>query len=565
MRLENIVTTKVADLITGGAISKRDGLIGTFADTLGVRDTQLQAIREAATTSTAVLLRDTMSGEGWLRLHTDMSSTEPDWETRIRYANAARDYWLADGVGAAAVRLTTDFTFGTGFLPPRAKRGDLIDTGAQDIIRRFWKDPKNARMLFGRAAQKRADHELQLTGNLWILGNVGIGSNLRITLLPHDEFTKIIVDPNDGVTPLWYVREFTRETPDGSGTQHIRVYMDKNADPEGTKDPGESAEREEALDRGRPFWPQGDHVEEGKGWIMHVKGRALPHWRFGVSSLSPIIRWLDMLKVAKVGHSNRVRAADSVFFREKVTGTGAAISHHAAQARADWKNGYADQEEKQPYFASTRVEPPGRELEVIDTPTRANEGLTSTRVLLHHVAAGSGFGMHILGDPGASNLATAESLEQPTKLMVESRHEEWADVFEELTWAVLEAGGQYSRDSLHLEMGKSDIAREDMNSLVNALSLGLDQPLISLETAARMFLETAGVQDIEGELPRVMSLYEERKREEKELAQQQMQARQGTGAIANSTPSAARQRKNQARNETMRRAGTDKKVKSGTG
>jgi len=170
-----------------------------------------------------------------------------------------------------------------------------------------------------------------------------------------------------------------------------------------------------------------------------------------------------------------------------------------------------------------------------------------------------------------ANLATATSLELPVKVMVESLYAETGEFMSQLAWMAIRArfgtgSVGYSEDDIYVNVGKPNISREDITAIANALSMFLPNNLITEETAARTSLETLGVTGVEHEISQLRPRWEEEREYREELRKAQLEPSDNPqpGNVAPGKPGSARSRANNARVQTMAKAGTLAKAQRGT-
>jgi len=554
---------RIGDWISGGALSNARHVESVLKDILGI-DNYKYDIEE--TVNLAYHIQKELTEKGWLRISNNDVGDQPDRDVIDTFGATAAKFWLHDGIVNCGIRQRSDFVLGVGFAMPTARKlgsEDVVEP-AQSAIKDMWRHPYNQRTTFSTTAQKRADNALLIYGNSFILAKPDPKAVFRLRYLYPTEVTDVIIDPDDGITPVWFIREYTPLKYDEDGRignvngKQVRIAYRCYASENGVLED----------DYADSLFPK--NCKRGIGSILHRMSMALPWWSWGVSSLSPVLQWASMLRDLKIGQAALVRAAQSMPVIEQLSGTSYQQSQHAARAKSDWSPS-ASGMSVPPAPGSVRIQGPNRQIQFVDTPTRAGEAQTNSSLLLKHVSAGLGFPPHYFGDMSEANLATATSLELPVKVMVESLYAETGEFMSQLAWMAIRArfgtgSVGYSEDDIYVNVGKPNISREDITAIANALSMFLPNNLITEETAARTSLETLGVTGVEHEISQLRPRWEEEREYREELRKAQLEPSDNPqpGNVAPGKPGSARSRANNARVQTMAKAGTLAKAQRGT-
>jgi hypothetical protein len=122
---------------------------------------------------------------------------------RKEAVNKARYYATIDPLANQAVRLWTDYSFGTGMT------WSAKDEKANDALSRFWYAPENSGVLSARGQRKSSD-KLLIDGEIFFALFLGAKGQATIRRIDPLEITEIITDPDD----LENVRYFKREWSD---------------------------------------------------------------------------------------------------------------------------------------------------------------------------------------------------------------------------------------------------------------------------------------------------------------------------------------------------------------
>lgn len=552
----------IGDWVSGGALSKARRTEGALRDTLGLSH-HIDNLHEVVNLGQHI--QRELADKGWQRLSTGEIEGQPTRDVIDAFGAMAAKFWLHDGIVNCGIRQRGDFVLGAGFGMPTARKPgeDTIVEPAQKVIKDLWRHPYNWRTMFSSVAQRRADNALLIYGNSFVLARPDPQAVFKLRHFYPTEITDLILDPDDGTTPIWIIREYTPIKYDDDGRvgnangKQVRVAYRCYASENGVVED----------DYADSLFPK--NCRRGVGSVLHQMSMALPWWTWGVSALSPVLQWASMLRDLKIGQAALVRAAQSMPIIEQLSGTGYQQSQHAARAKTDWgeqASGYT----VPPAPGSVRIQGPNRQIKFMDTPTRAGEAQTNTALMLKHISAGLGFPPHYFGDMSEANLATATSLELPVKIMVEALHAEKGEFIQELMWMAInarfpEGEAAYDEDDLYVNVGKPNISREDITAVANALQFFLPNSLITDETAARTSLETLGVSGVDHEIDQLRPRWEEERQYRDEMRKAQLEQAENPqpGNVATGKPGSARSRANNARAQTMSKAGTLSKVQRG--
>ncbi|GAG55234.1 unnamed protein product [marine sediment metagenome] len=201
---------------------------------LAPRDELDILIREATASVEADLA---LEDEGWINLSAQTGEviTQAD---RITNLKLSRLYSLKDPMGKQAIRLWTDYTFGTGMI------WDTEDEKAKKVLEGFWDTKANQTVLSARGQRKSSD-KLLIDGEVFFA--IFLGANeAKIRRIDPLEITEIITDPDDKDDVKFYKRQWS----DAQGKGHEDIYRSTaNIKNEAAKDAyGKSVQKtEDAL------------------------------------------------------------------------------------------------------------------------------------------------------------------------------------------------------------------------------------------------------------------------------------------------------------------------------
>jgi hypothetical protein len=261
--------------------------------------------------------------------------------------------------------------------------------------------------------------------------------------------------------------------------------------------------------------------------LYHVKVGGFSNWKFGISEIYDAIDWARAYKSFLEDWASIVRAYRKFAFQltapsnKAVSGIRSRLGNGSEGATG---NVVAPPPMTGSIFAATE----GYNLQAVKT-SGATVSAEDGRHLKLMVAASFGLPETFFGDASVGSLATAESLDRPTELMISNRQQLWRDVtlnivnFVEL-WAVKAPQGalrSLGRVETSVEDGQKTetivwnegvnddvsvafppIVEHDkpamVNAIVNAATLGQAGTLagtIDMPTLTRILLTTLGISD----------------------------------------------------------------------
>ena len=356
-------------------------------------------IREATqSVEQELALEDT----GWTRLGQTTGDVINPVE-RINNLKASRLYWAKDPLAKQAIRLWTDYTFGSGMA------FQAQDDRAQEVLDRFWQAPQNHSVLRARGQRKSSDKAL-VDGEIFFVLFLGPEGESTIRWIDPLEITEIITDPEDIETVLYYRRQWT----DRQGNSHNTVYRSSlNIDNKSTID----AQRLNvtATDDGIVF-----HLAIN---TIHQRGNPL---------LLPALDWIKQYRRFLASRVAIMLALSRFAWRSKVKGGSV-----AANAVRDKLN-----VEDDPVPAgSFIVENEGVDTTPIKTETGAKNAYEDGRQIKLQVASATGIPEQYFGDISIGNLATAKTVELPMMKMFQSNQQVWEDFYQEINEVVFQHNG----------------------------------------------------------------------------------------------------------------------------
>lgn len=314
------------------------------------------------------------------------------------------------------------YVFGQGVEISARANGRRQRSGEQDVnavIQRFIDDPGNRRILFGAEAQQRLERALGTDGNLFLsLWTRPASGRVQVRILPWDEITDVIRNPDDSSEPWFYVRQW----------QEVEIGPDATQRFGGVR---------KALYPALSYRPKNKPKTYGGldvRWdapVRHVKVNDLEGWRFGLPDAYAAVDWAKAYKEFLEDWARLCKALSRYAWRTTAAGSRQAAAIRAKVAAAPTVNSLTGEPNA---AGATAIVREGQILEAIPK-SGATIDSESGRPLAAMTAAGLGVPVTmLLADPGTTGArATAETLDQPTELEMESRRSVWTDVLRDVT------------------------------------------------------------------------------------------------------------------------------------
>jgi len=337
-----------------------------------------------------------------------------------------RRYWALDPLAGQAIRLWTDYTFGSGI------SYQCKDTKVQGIIDDFWRNPLN-RSVLSSMGQRKSSDKLLVDGEVFFA--IFIAENPIIRWIDPLEIQEIITDPEDIENPKYYRRVWA----DAHGHTHNSIYCSHlNLKDEGVEDIG----------------GQFIKATESNVVVYHLSFNTIG--QRGNSLLLRALDWIDEYRKFLAARIAIVRALARYAWKDKRTGGSLVVA--AAKAAQDGTL---------PNPASTRIENAGANLEPIKTDTGAFNAEKDGRMIKLMICAALGLPEQYFGDIATGNLATAKTVELPLLKQFSSLQKMWADAYEDIFNVILDCKGDDSKERVDLDF--PEIAPADIQAALAAI------------------------------------------------------------------------------------------------
>jgi len=418
---------------------------------LAPRDELDILIREATASVEADLA---LEDEGWVNLSAQAGDVITGAE-RITNLKLSRLYSLKDPMGKQAIRLWTDYTFGTGMI------WDTEDEKAKKTLEGFWDSKANQSVLSARGQRKSSD-KLLIDGEVFFA--IFLGANeVKIRRIDPLEITEIITDPDDKDN----VRFYRRQWSDAQGKSHEDIYRSTtNLKNEAAKDAyGKSVQKtEDAL-------------------VYHLTYNTIS--QRGNPLLLPALIWMKYNTKFLASRIAVMLAIARFAIKTKVKGGQVAVD--AIRAKTHGKDIPA---------GSHEIENLGAETTVMKQETGASAAYQDGRMIKLQIAAAVGIPEQYFGDISIGNLATAKTVELPMMKMFQSYQAVWNDAYQDIDEVILEHAG-VAPDKWYIDRDFPKIAPEDVGLAATALVqiLQVMPDLADSEDVKQIALMTVGVYD----------------------------------------------------------------------
>jgi len=448
-----------------------------------------QLIKEATSE-----IEKSLAIEGWTKLGSNNMS-DLDGASRVTYTHKSRYLYNFDPLGKQAIRLWTDYSFGSGI------SWNSDNEKVKSALDKFWKNRKNRSVLSAKGQRKSSDKAL-VDGDVFFALFMGPDGEVIIRWIDPLEITEIITDPDDIETVMYYKRTWTN-TQNVSQESYYRSHT--NLDDIATLDSlGKSIQKtEEAI-------------------VYHLAINTIG--QRGNPLLLPVIDWIDQYRRFLASRIAIIRALAKFAWKNKIVGGSSAVA--AVKAVTDGKS---------PQTGSTWIENQGSNLDPIKTDTGSANAKDDGRMIKLQICSGVGIPEQYFGDIATGNLATAKTVELPMLKQFGGYQQIWSDVWQDIFNIVLEHNG-VPEDNRFVDLDFPAIAPEDqlaaltaINNLVTAFPKASDIPDVLKQALINIGLNN--VDEILEELEK--KLKEEDAKKEETLANMppEMQAQAGKPSV----------------------------------
>jgi len=425
---------------------------GTRLRELAPRDELELLIREATASVEADLA---LEDEGWINL----SGTTGDVITaqeRITNLKLSRLYATKDPMGKQAIRLWTDYTFGSGMAY------DTEDDKAKKALDGFWNSKANQAVLSARGQRKSSD-KLLIDGEVFFAIFLGANGSAIIRWIEPLEITEIIADADDKED----IKYFRRQWVDAAGKMHDGIY------------------RSTTNMKGEPGLSSTGVIQQhtDDALIYHLTYNTIT--QRGNPLLLPALIWMKY-HTKFLGSRIAVMLALAKFaWKSKVKGGQTAVDTIKAKTHS-----------QDIAAGSQLVENLGVDTTPIKTETGAQGAYQDGRMIKLQIAAAVGIPEQYFGDISIGNLATAKTVELPMMKMFQSYQKVWSDTYQDIDEIILEHN-QVPPDNWYIDRDFPAIAPADVAQAAEAIVgiLGVMPEFAYSPDVQQIALMTLGIND----------------------------------------------------------------------
>jgi len=374
-----------------------------------------------------------LEDKGWINLSIGAADIIPAAE-RIVNLRLSQLYYAKDPLAKQAIRLWTDYTFGSGMT------WQTEDDNAKKALDGFWDDRANRGVLSARGQRKSSD-KLLVDGEVFFAIFLGANGEAKIRRINPLEIAEIITDKDDIEKVLYYRRKWT----DRQGSAHETIYRDV------TNKEGEAG------------------LDATGGAVKHDDDALIYHLAYNTTGqrrnplLLPALDWIKYYRKFLTSRIAIMLALARFALRTQVKGGQAAVDAIRAKTH-----------EQEIAAGSHLIENLGAETTVMKQETGASAAYQDGRMIKLQIAAAVGIPEQYFGDISIGNLATAKTVELPMMKMFQSYQQIWADAYRDIDEVILEHNG-VAPDKWYIDRDFPAIAPEDVaqaaKSLVDILTV----------------------------------------------------------------------------------------------
>jgi hypothetical protein len=407
---------------------------------LTVRDAKEAALQETEYARTAAVLEEVEDLAMGVMDYIHGQPHEVTHEKRRELSQRSRIALLRDPLAGAEAEMRSNFAFGRGIPVPQAQ-----DPEVQRIIDRAWKDPVNRKKLTGFEAQRHRSNELLTQANLYPTIFVSNG-RVRIAFINADLVSDIVCHSDDDELPLWYVWRHSKKawdydqdmmkawTPEMEDGREKAVY---NAH---WRNVATVLDDEELGDEG----PKKEKINVGL--TEHFRINRVGRTQFGTPPWARVLRFFSAMNQFTEARVSMAQAAASIIATRTVKGGPKSVLKAASNvlaqtgeiAAARFGRGASPKPTGPGTNPAEGLAPPptgsfwnqneADQLTAMNLSSGASQAIYDRQLIAAPISAAAQFGQHWLGDPSATNMATATTLELPALMAVGA----WQETFEEM-------------------------------------------------------------------------------------------------------------------------------------
>jgi len=394
-----------------------------------------------------------LEDKGWINMSSGTSIGIPANE-RINNLKQSRTYYTYDPLAKQAIRLWTDYTFGTGM------KWNTDNDSAKKVMDSFWNAKTNQCCLSARG-QRRSSDKLLVDGDIFFALFLGAKGESTIRWIDPLEITEIITDVDD----VEDVRYYKREWNDAQGKPNTDYYRSTT----NIKDKAALPQTGSAV------------TSTQEALVYHAAYNTIS--QRGNPLLLPALHWIEYYREFLASRIAIMIALAKFAWRSKVKGGSSAVSNIKAKTN-----------DKEIAAGSHLVENMGVDTQPIKTDTGASNAYQDGKMIKYQICAAVGIPDQYFGDISGGSLATASTVELPMMKMFQSYQQVWSDIYQDIDEVVLEYNN-VPPDKWVIDRDFPAIAPEDVAAAATALTqiLNVMPELGTTDEVIQIALMTLGV------------------------------------------------------------------------
>lgn len=408
--------------------------------------------------------------------------------------------YIKSPIVAQGVDLTTYYVFGDGVTAPKAKATDV-----QEIISDFWTDTDNLLSLTSPISQLKLSNKLQYDGEVAIVMPVDVDGSVYARIMDPLTIADVIYDKKDGMRPIFY-----KCGGSGYGTNNVFYIPDcKNAI--AVLRDEYPVEWQEML--------KSNNIKEGEvmtnTYLYHLKVNNDILDKRGIPYVYRALEYMQSNSKINNDMASFINQQAQYAWKKKIKGTKSQID--AMKARQGQNTTLTS-----PSFqaGSMLIENQLVDNMPIGLPNSSGQlfeiGIRRTLLMMC-----SAFGImeHYFGDPSTGNLATATAMELPMLKKFMAIRKLWEGVYDDILNFQLDMKLMYTNKNAfilnpvknryvrtsdypdrYFDVDFPPILQTDLKALSDSLIAAKNGQLIPIETAQRMYMAAAGINNIDEEM-----------------------------------------------------------------
>ncbi|MFS0832006.1 hypothetical protein ABC337_15250 [Arthrobacter sp. 1P04PC] len=332
---------------------------------------------------------------GWMRL-SEQYAQEFSRDGLTKAAEMGRVFGIANPIIKRGREIRHAYVWGQGVTI------SARDQDVNTVLQAFIDDEGNREAFYGAQARQQYEGALFDEGNFFLAHFTNpLTGRVKVRSIPFDEVMDVITAPGDKATPWFYLRQWVEVGTDGQNVQMKAYYPALKYQPR---------MKTIRIDGVPVLWDAP---------VRHVKVNAGNGWKFGIGDSYAAIPWALSHKGFLEDWALLMKALAKIAFTTSSKSTGVAQAKRAQiQSLGNMQAG------------STVSMSDDQKLEAVPK-SGATIDSESSRPLATMAASAMGIPVTIvLADPGQTGArATAETLDLPTRLIMQARQELHTEVF----------------------------------------------------------------------------------------------------------------------------------------